>query len=110
MKIRSSSLVGRLGLFAVGKLKIAATLIPIKNVISATLERMMGPRMPPSSTFPEYKKEKRQERGTPTPQYCGGNRQRANDVPTRALSLELLWRSIRWVAAYSRLKGWMPHN
>jgi len=30
--------------------------------------------------------------------------QRANDVPTRALSLELMWRSVRWFAAESWLE------
>ena len=30
--------------------------------------------------------------------------QRANDVPARALSLELMWRSVRWFAAVSWLE------
>jgi len=30
--------------------------------------------------------------------------QRANDVPARALSLELMWRSVRWFAAESWLE------
>jgi hypothetical protein len=30
--------------------------------------------------------------------------QRANDVPVHALSLELMWRSIRWFAAKNWLK------
>jgi hypothetical protein len=30
--------------------------------------------------------------------------QRANDVPARALTLELMWRSVRWSAAESLAK------
>jgi len=31
--------------------------------------------------------------------------QRANDVPARALSLELMWRSVRWFVAESWLES-----